>query len=69
VPTENDLVEEIAVAKWQEQRCWTLITALVDITMDRMEQEIAAEFTHMDNATALPWRSSRKPTRPLGSPC
>jgi hypothetical protein len=49
--TENDLVEEIAAAKWQEQRCWTLITALVDIRMDRMEQEILAEFTQMDNAT------------------
>jgi hypothetical protein len=49
--TENDLVEAIAAAKWQEQRCWTLITALVDIRMDRMEQEIAAEFTQMDNAT------------------
>jgi hypothetical protein len=49
--TENDLVEAIAAAKWQEQRCWTLITALVDIRMDRMEQEIVAEFTQMDNAT------------------
>src|SRR5215831_2248857 len=49
--TENDLVEQIAASKWQQQRCWTLITALVDITMDRMEQEIDAEFTQMDNAT------------------
>src|SRR5215831_6416321 len=49
--TENDLVEQIAASKWQQQRCWTLVTALVDITMDRMEQEILAEFTQMDNPT------------------
>ena len=49
--TENDLVEEIAAAKWQQQRCWALAKALVDITMDRMEQEIASEFREIDNAT------------------
>jgi hypothetical protein len=49
--TENDLVEAIAAAKWQQLRCATLIRALVDITMDRMEQEIAGEFRMIDNAT------------------
>ena len=49
--TENDLVEEIAAAKWQQMRCWTLAKALVDITMDRMEQEIAAEFREIDSVT------------------
>ena len=43
--------EEIAAAKWQQQRCWALAKALVDITMDRMEQEIASEFREIDNAT------------------
>jgi hypothetical protein len=51
--TENDLVEEIAAAKWQQMRCWTLAKALVDITMDRMEQEIAGEFRYIDNATRM----------------
>jgi hypothetical protein len=49
--TENDLVEEIAAAKWQQQRCWALAKALVDITMDRMEQEIAGEFCEIDSVT------------------
>jgi hypothetical protein len=49
--TENDLVEEIAAAKWQQQRCWALAKALVDITMDRMEQEIAGEFREIDSVT------------------
>jgi len=49
--TENRLVEVIAAAQWLEERCWTLTTALIDITMDRMEHEIAAEFREIDNAT------------------
>ena len=49
--TENRLVEMIAAAQWLEERCWTLTTSLLDITMDRMEQEIAAEFREIDNAT------------------
>ena len=49
--TENRLIEEIAAAQWHQERCWTLTTALIDITMDRMEQEIAAEFREIDNAT------------------
>jgi hypothetical protein len=49
--TENRLVEVIAAAQWLEERCWTLTTAVIDITMDRMEQEIAAEFREIDNAT------------------
>ena len=53
--TENDLVEEITAAKWQQQRCWTLTTALLDVTMDRMAKEISNEFQQIDNAarTAL----------------
>jgi len=49
--TENRLIEEIAASQWLQERCWALTTSLIDITMDRMEQEIAAEFTQMDNAT------------------
>ena len=49
--TENRLVEVIAAAQWLEERCWVLTTALIDITMDRMEHEIAAEFREIDNAT------------------
>jgi len=49
--TENRLIEEIAAAQWLQERCWALTTSLIDITMDRMEQEIAAEFREIDNAT------------------
>jgi len=54
-PIENDLVEEIVAAKWQQRRVATMITVLIDVTMDRMEKEIRAEFENIDNAvrTAL----------------
>ena len=49
--TESDLVQEIAVSKWLQRRCWALQTALIDVTMDRMEDEIDEEFTELPNAT------------------
>jgi hypothetical protein len=53
--TENDLVEELTAAKWFQRRCWAMQTALLDITMDRMEPEIQEEFEEIDNGarTAL----------------
>jgi len=42
--TESDLVQEITVSKWLQRRCWALQTALLDVTMDRMEDDIDAEF-------------------------
>ncbi len=53
--TEHDLVEEVAAAKWLHRRALAMITALLDVTMDRMEKEIVAEFENIDNAarTAL----------------
>ncbi len=49
--TENDLVDEIAAAKWQQQRCWMLITSLLDATMTRMADAIDAEFEEIDAPT------------------
>src|SRR5947209_6875367 len=49
--TESDLVQEIAVSKWLQRRCWALQTAVIDVTMDRMEDEIDEEFTELPNAT------------------
>ncbi len=51
--TENDLVEEIAAAKWQQQRCWMLITSLLDATMTRMADAIDAEFEEIDAPTRI----------------
>src|SRR5215831_3671704 len=48
-PIETDLVEEIVAAKWQERRVAAMITALMDVTMDRMEKEIRDEFEKIDN--------------------
>jgi hypothetical protein len=49
-PIENDLVEEIVAAKWQERRVAAMIAALIDVAMDRMEKEIRDEFENIDNA-------------------
>ena len=53
--TENDLVEELTAAKWLHRRTLAMITALLDVTMDRMAKEITEEFDQIDNAarTAL----------------
>jgi hypothetical protein len=54
-PIENALVEQMASAQWLHRRSLEMITALLDITMDRMDKEISEEFEHIDNAarTAL----------------
>lgn len=49
--TENDLVVEMVAAKWQQQRCWTNTTALLDVTMDRLSAEVEAEFVDIDTGT------------------
>jgi hypothetical protein len=49
-PTENALVEQLTAAEWLQSRTASMITALMDTTMDRMEKEISNEFEHIDNA-------------------
>src|SRR5450432_4895644 len=39
-PVEADLIEAMAVAKWQEHRMWTLHTATLDHRMDAQAPEI-----------------------------
>src|SRR5947209_6294448 len=41
--TENDLVEELTAAKWLQRRALAMITAVLDVTMDRMDKEIKEE--------------------------
>jgi hypothetical protein len=50
-PIENALVDQLAAADWQQRRITAMITALLDVTMDRMEKEISEEFDNLDNAT------------------
>ena len=49
--TENDLVEAIVAAKWLQQRCWSITNSLMNVTMDRMAEAIAAEFSDIDTGT------------------
>jgi hypothetical protein len=53
--TESDLVEAIVASKWLQQRCWTITNALMNVSMDRMADAIAAEFSEINNGarTAL----------------
>jgi hypothetical protein len=41
----------LAAADWEQRRVTAMITALLDVTMDRMEKEISNEFENIDNAT------------------
>ena len=65
--TESDLVEELTAAKWMQRRSLAMITALLDITMDRMEKEIKEEFDTIDNAarTALAFAKQTDETAAL----
>jgi hypothetical protein len=66
-PIEIDLVEEIVAAKWQQRRVATMITALMDVTMDRMEKEIRGEFENIDNGvrTVLAFEKEAKQSTTL----
>jgi hypothetical protein len=59
-PIENALVEQIASAQWLHRRSLEMITALLDVTMDRMQKEISEEFEHIDNAARTALAFERK---------
>jgi len=65
--TENDLVEEMTAGKWLHRRALEMITALLDLTMDRMDKEIKGEFETIDNAgkTALAFAKQADQTAAL----
>ena len=64
-PIENDLVEEMVAAKWQQRRVAAMITALIDVAMDRMDKEIRDEFENIDNTrTATPRGTPETTTEP-----
>ena len=50
-PTQMDLVEQMAAAKWREKRAWALETATLDYTMDEMEPRMATRFESTDQPT------------------
>ena len=49
--TENDLVEAIVAAKWLQQRCWSIANSITEVTMGRMAEAIADEFSDIDTGT------------------
>jgi hypothetical protein len=68
--TENDLVEELTAAKWLQRRYNTMITALIDVSMDRMEKEIYPGVRkNRQRPPEQPSRSPAKRTVRLPFPC
>ena len=49
-PVETDLVEQMAAAKWREQRSWTLECATLDYAAEAMRPELAKRIKSMDEA-------------------
>src|SRR5215472_17140689 len=66
-PIENDLVEEIVAAKWQQRRVAAMIAALIDVSMDQMDKEISEEFETIDNTvrTVLAFKKQAKESATL----
>jgi hypothetical protein len=66
-PIENDLVEEMVAAKWQQRRVAAMIAALIDVAMDQMEKEIADQFENIDNTvrTVLAFKNQAKESATL----
>src|SRR5215471_19067305 len=66
-PIENDLAEEMVAAKWQQRRVAAMIVALIDVAMDQMEKEIAAQFENIDNTirTVLAFKNQAKESATL----
>jgi cytochrome c biogenesis protein ResB len=52
-PIQEDLVEEIAAARWRQRRIWNIQTAAVDHEMDRQEPALKAEYAQIDQCTRI----------------
>jgi hypothetical protein len=52
-PTEHLLVEEMAVARWRQQRAWTIETYLLENQMDRMTNDLEKEYVSIHEATRI----------------
>jgi hypothetical protein len=50
---ESDLVGEMAAARWRLQRAWLMESAMFELSMDRTEQALEAEFEEADEACRL----------------
>ncbi len=52
-PIEEDLIEELAVAKWRQRRLWTIECAAIDHEMDLQQPEVDARYQTIDQPTRL----------------
>ena len=48
---EEDLVEQMVVAKWRQRRCWAMETAALDLEVDRNRPAVDREFKVIDSMT------------------
>jgi len=48
---EEDLVEQMCVAKWRQRRCWSMETAALNVQVRRDRRAVDQEFVELDDMT------------------
>ena len=52
-PAENDLVDQMAAARWRIRRIWTIETALLDAEVMHRKPQVRKEYSQIDGAIEL----------------
>ena len=48
---EEDLIEQMCVAKWRQRRCWSMETAALSLQVDRDRPALDHEYVELDDMT------------------
>ena len=48
---EEDLIEQMCVAKWRQRRCWSMETAALSLQADRDRPVLDREYIELDDMT------------------
>jgi hypothetical protein len=48
---EEDLIEQMCVAKWRQRRCWSMETAALNVQCRRDRRIVDSEFVELDDMT------------------
>ena len=48
---EEDLIEQMCVAKWRQRRCWSMETAALNVQVRRDRRIVDQEFVELDDMT------------------